>query len=76
MTEDIPFPGHLQKLLIASDMSSSELGQRMLVSRAFVYQIMAGIRKPGRDMLLRMTFPLPLSLEETKRLLTVVRRAE
>lgn len=72
--EDITLPGHLQKLLASSGVTLSELGRRMLVSRSFVYQIMEGIRRPGRDMLLRMAFSLALSFEETQRLLAVVQR--
>ncbi len=72
--EEVTLDGHLQAQLQKSGVSASVLMQRMLVSKPFVYQILNGTRKPGRDILLRMALALELSLEETQRLLTVAQR--
>ena len=72
--EDVTLVSHLQTLLDKTGVSASELVRRMLVSKPFLYQIINGTRKPGRDMLLRMALALELSLEETQRLLTVAQR--
>jgi len=74
INEDITLAGHLRTLLDASGLSISDLTRRILVSKAFTYQIFDGTRRPGRDVLLRIAFALGLSLEGTQRLLAVAQR--
>lgn len=64
----------LTELLAASGLSISALADRVVASKVHMYQILEGVRKPGRDMLLRIAFALRLSLEETQSLLTVAQR--
>lgn len=65
---------HLTELLRISGQSIAGLAQDMLASKAFIYQIFEGVRRPGRDMLLRMAFAMGLSLEQTQRLLVIAQR--
>ena len=71
---ELTLPQHLQSLLEVSGLSIPVLVRQTLISKPFLYQIFGGIRKPGRNVLLRLAFAMGLSLEETQRLLTVARR--
>lgn len=73
-TVEMNLKQQLEKLLEESGLDIPTLAQKMVASRVHMYQIFEGIRKPGRNMLLRMAFALSLSLEETQRLLTVAQR--
>jgi transcriptional regulator with XRE-family HTH domain len=64
----------LKRLLEKSNLSIPVLAKEMMASRVHVYQIFEGVRKPGRDMLLRIAFVLGLPIEETQRLLSIARR--
>lgn len=41
------------------------------LSKSYVYQILAGEKSPGRDVLLRLSLALKINLEETQHLLTI-----
>lgn len=62
---------YLQQLLEQHEMAIPDLIVKTLLSKSFVYQIFSGKRNPGRDILLRMSFAMHLSVEETQHLLLV-----
>ena len=74
LAEAVPLGDHLAALLRGRDMTAAQLVERSGLSKSFVYQVLAGDRAPGRDVLLRMAFTLRLDLRETQRLLTVARK--
>lgn len=41
------------------------------LSKSYVYQILAGEKSPGRDVLLRLSLALKMNLKETQHLLTI-----
>lgn len=60
---------YLDQLLEQYKMSISDFITKTNLSKSFVYQIFAGERNPGRDILLRIAFAMNLTLEETQELL-------
>lgn len=65
---------YLYQLLSYADLDIPGLAERICASKAFVYQIFGGIRKPGREILLRIAFAIGLPLDETQKLLALGRR--
>lgn len=61
----------LRELLENAKMSVPEWITRADISKSYGYQILNGDRMPRRDILLRTSLVLHLSLKETQRLLTV-----
>lgn len=63
-----------QSVIAKSGLSLSELIKKSGLSKAFVYQVLAGDRKPGRDSLLRIALAAKLPFEEIQRLLSLWQR--
>ncbi|MCU6746874.1 transcriptional regulator [Faecalicatena acetigenes] len=61
----------LRELLENAKMSAPEWIAGTDISKSYGYQILNGDRIPGRDILLRTSLVLQLSLKETQRLLAV-----
>ena len=62
---------YLHSLIAQRDIALSQLIEQSGLSKPFVYQILKGERKPGRDTLLRIALCIKLPLEETQRLLAL-----
>ena len=62
---------HLHSLIAQRSITLSQLIEQSGLSKPFVYQILAGERKPGRDTLIRIALCINLPLEETQRLLAL-----
>lgn len=67
---------YLKDLLDLKGIKSSELSRKALLDRSFTYQILNGIRKANRNLLLRFSFVLHLSLVETQHLLQIFQKGE
>lgn len=61
----------LSELLESSGVSAPEWMAAADISKSYGYQILRGERLPGRDILLRTSLTLRLTLKETQRLLAV-----
>lgn len=64
----------LQSVIAKQGITLPELIERSGLSKAFVYQIFAGERRPGRDTLIRIALCAELSLDDTQRLLALWER--
>lgn len=61
----------LGTLLARSDESVEVMAGKMGITRVFLYQILSGRRRPGRDTLLKFGFIMGVSVEEMQRLLAI-----
>jgi len=68
------FHEYLSELISKHGIDAAQLSHAALLSRSFTYQICAGSRMPGRDIILRIAVVLSLSLDETQRLLKLANR--
>lgn len=66
----------LKDLLDLKGIKPSELSRKALLDRSFTYQILNGTRKANRNLLLRFSFVLHLSLVETQHLLQIFQKGE
>ena len=66
-----PFNDRLKRLLQAKSMTAPELIAAADISKAYTYQLLRGERRAGRDVVLRISLALRLSVEEAQRLLTL-----
>jgi hypothetical protein len=64
-------PAHLKELMRQAGFAAKDLISQSKLDRVYAYQILKGIRKPGKDTLLAIAFGLRLSLGETQRLLSI-----
>ena len=62
---------HLHSLIAQRGVALSQLIEQSGLNKPFIYQILAGERKPGRDTLIRIALCIKLPLEETQRLLAL-----
>lgn len=69
--KDTSFHTYLRKLMAERNFSSSDLMREALISKTYAYQFLNGERLPGRDIVLRISFALKLTVKETQRLLTL-----
>lgn len=67
--ETLALKDYLNELLRKQHISIPEIVAETVLSKSFVYQIFNGERNPGRDILLRISFAMHLSLKETQQLL-------
>lgn len=67
--ETLALKDYLNELLRKQHISIPEIVTETVLSKSFVYQIFNGERNPGRDILLRISFAMHLSLKETQQLL-------
>lgn len=67
---------YLRELLEKKNKTISLLSAETLMDRSYVYQMFNGIRNPNRNALLRFSFAMGLSLEETQKLLRIARKGE
>lgn len=65
----------LRELIEQSGLGIKEFSEQLMASRIFVYQMLEGTRKPGRDMLLRMALVSNLTLEEAQHLLKIAQKS-
>lgn len=72
--DEASFLQYLSLLLSSAGLDIPKLAEQMYASKVFIYQIFEGIRKPGREILLRMAFATGLTLEQTQKLLALARR--
>lgn len=68
------FHEYLSKLISERNIDAAKLGNIVLLSRSFTYQICAGGRMPCREIILRIAIVLTLSIDETQRLLKLANR--
>lgn len=68
---DPSFPGYLNKLMEDYECPASALVVGACISKTYVYQFINGERLPGRDIILRISLAMGLTLDETQRLLTL-----
>lgn len=76
---DISNPTPLQVLnglLVTTGQDIPTLADEARLSRSFAYQIFEGVRKPGREALLRLAFAMRLSLADAQSLLRIMQRGE
>lgn len=66
---DEPFHRRLGRLMEARGVNAARLSEQAMMSRSFVYQLCAGEREPGRDVVLRLALLLKAGVPETQRLL-------
>ncbi len=76
MTNEMLFSSELFKKLKEANVSIEEIASQAMVSRAYMYQISNGTRLPGRDIVIKLSLCLHLTLEETQRLLRCAQRGE
>ena len=67
----ITFHEYLDQLMKERNISVPALISGACISKTYAYQFINGERLPGRDIVLRMSFALKLSIDETQRLLTL-----
>ena len=67
---------HLKQLLDAHGLKPTDLSNAALLDRSFTYQLINGTRIPNRNILLRFSFVLHLSLQEVQNLLRISQKGE
>lgn len=65
------FHEYLADLIQTFPLSVSELIRKSGIQRNYAYQIINGVKRPGRDKVLALCLALNLPLEETQRALTI-----
>lgn len=65
---------YFDRLFESRGFDCSELARRALISRSFAYQIVSGVRAPGRDILIRIAIAAELDIDETQALLRLAGR--
>lgn len=65
------FHTYLNKLMADYECHASTLVAGACISKTYVYQFINGERLPGRDIILRISLAMGLTLDETQRLLTL-----
>ena len=68
------FSDLLAQMLEARGLTPHQLSSLAMLSRSFTYQLCSGLRAPSRDIILRLSVVLELTLEETQRLLRAAQR--
>lgn len=68
---DPSFHGYLNKLMEDYEYYAPDLVVSACISKTYVYQFINGERLPGRDIILRISLAMGLTLDETQRLLTL-----
>lgn len=68
---DPSFHGYLNKLMEDYECHATTLVVGACISKTYVYQFINGERLPGRDIILRISLAMGLTLDETQRLLTL-----
>lgn len=71
LTQQIPLSVYLHDVLHEKSQSKSELIRRSGLERSYVYDILSGKRSPSRDKVLALCFAVPLTAEETQKLLKI-----
>lgn len=65
------FPDTLKELMQVKKRSAAQLIVETGISKTYAYQLLRGERRPGRDVVLRISLALQLTVKETQRLLTL-----
>lgn len=68
------FSEYLSVLIAERNIDASRFGVVSLVSRSFAYQILSGTRVPSREIILRVSVAVGLTVDETQRLLKLADR--
>lgn len=68
------FDEYLSELIAERNIDVSRFGVVSLVSRSFAYQILSGTRLPSREIILRVSVAVGLTVDETQRLLKLADR--
>lgn len=68
------FSDYLYRLLEERKMIPADLVEKTSVDRSYIYHIMSGKRKPGRETVLMISFILRLNLEQVQLLLRLADR--
>lgn len=68
------FCSYLSELMNAYHTSTIDLLKKVNLERTYVYQLINGVRHPGRDKVLILAIALGCTIEETERLLTLAGR--
>ena len=69
LIRQIPLSKYLTQILDSHSLQKSELIRRSGLDRSYVYDILSGKRDPSRDKVLALCFAVPLSADETQKLL-------
>lgn len=69
--KDPSFHEYLNKLMEKYECYAPSLVTGACISKTYVYQFINGERLPGRDIILRISLAMKLTLDETQRLLTL-----
>ena len=70
------FPDYLLEHLRQTDMSPGTLFQKANIQQNYGYQILSGLKNPGRDKVLSLGLALQLSLEDMQRALTLAGKSQ
>ena len=68
------FSEYLSELIAERNIDASRFGVVSLVSRSFAYQILSGTRVPSREIILRVSVAVGLTIDEAQRLLKLADR--
>lgn len=68
---DCDFPHCLKQHMQSNGISATELMKAADISKTYIYQILRGERRAGRDVVLRISLVLKLAVEDAQRLLTL-----
>ena len=74
MMDGQSFHDYLSELIAKRGVDASGLGEAALISRSFAYQLISGVRVPGREIILRAAIGLGFTVDETQRLLKLADR--
>ena len=67
------FPEFIEQQRKKADITPAKLIEKAQIQRNYGYQILNGVKKPGRDKIISLCLALNLSLEETQRALTIAK---
>jgi transcriptional regulator with XRE-family HTH domain len=67
---------YLSDMLKNKSLTIPQVIEKANLSRSYGYQVFNGLRNPARDILIRISFAMQLTVDETQRLLKIAQRGE
>ncbi|MFT4142879.1 MAG: hypothetical protein QM644_00380 [Mobilitalea sp.] len=74
--KDVDLKSYLYNLLEHANLTIPLLIEKASISKSLAYQIFSGQRTPNRNLILRISLVMKLSLDETQRLLRLAKKGE
>lgn len=71
-TYDLSFTDYFDKTMLSHNMKKSQLVRESGISRTYLYQMLNGTRKPGRDNAITLCIASHFTLDETIRCLEIL----